>query len=210
MGILDVPAWELIEEIARDLKSSRKVAQPNFTVYAKSGAHRERAPQNPDWWYVRCASILRRLYVDGPHGVQSLRSYYGGTRNRGVAPSHFKKGSGKVIRTCLQALESQGFLAKVEKTGRRVSPAGEKYLYAKAKELGGKLEALRKEQVKARIERKAVRAEKDKVLKKARELKMDLRKTAKKEKTKEKKDEKEKEKAEKKKSGKKEKKKKKK
>jgi small subunit ribosomal protein S19e len=188
LGIFDVPAWELIEEIARDLKTNRKVGQPGFTLYVKSGAHRERAPQNQDWWYVRCASILRRLYLDGPHGVQSLRSYYGGTRNRGVAPSHFKKGGGKVIRSCLQALEGQGFLVKVEKTGRRVSPAGEKYLFARAKELSGKLEQLRKDQVKARLERKAVRAEKDKALKKARELKMELRKTTKKDKEKEKKE----------------------
>jgi small subunit ribosomal protein S19e len=210
LGVFDVPAWELIEEIAKDLKSNRKVEQPVFTIYAKSGAHRERAPQHEDWWFVRCASILRRLYVDGPNGVQSLRTYYGGTRNRGVAPSHFKKGSGKVIRSCLQALEGQGFLKKVEKTGRKLTPSGEKYLYQAAKGLGDRMVELRKEQVKAKLQRQEIRVEKDKALKKAREMKMDLRKAARKEKDEKKKEEKAEEKGKKKKEKGKEKKKKKK
>ena len=57
--VFDVPADLLIEEIAKDLREVKKIEQPGFIIYAKSGSHRERAPLRKDWWYVRCASILR-------------------------------------------------------------------------------------------------------------------------------------------------------
>jgi len=125
--VFDVPADLLIEEIAKDLRETRKLQQPEFVLYAKSGHHRERAPLRKDWWYVRCASILRRLYIDGSCGTERLRSYYGGRKAFKVAPHHFRKASGKVIRTCLQALEKEGLL-KREKFGRSVSGAGLKCL----------------------------------------------------------------------------------
>lgn len=126
--VYDVPADMLIDEIAKDLKERRKVPEPGFASFAKTGAHRERAPQRRDWWHVRCAAILRRIYVDGPSGTERLRTYYGGREARGVRPHHFRKAGGKVIRTCLQALEKEGFLAKKEKTGRIVTKEGQKYL----------------------------------------------------------------------------------
>ncbi len=125
--VFDVPADLLIEEMAKDLREVKKIEQPGFVLYAKSGSHRERAPLRKDWWYVRCASILRRMYVDGSCGTERLRSYYGGRKAFKVAPHHFRKASGKVIRTCLQALEKEGLL-KREKFGRSVSGAGAKYL----------------------------------------------------------------------------------
>lgn len=136
MGIYDVPATELIEEVAEELKA--RMQQPEFVKWVKSGAHRERAPLRPNWWYVRAASILYRVYRDGPVGTESLRTYYGGKRNRGVKPEKFKKASGKIIRTCLQALEKEGLIKK-EKKGRGISSKGESFLAKKAKEVAGKL-----------------------------------------------------------------------
>jgi ribosomal protein S19E (S16A) len=103
-------------------------------MFAKTGMHRERAPQRKDWWFVRCASILYRVYKDGPVGTESLRSYYGGKRNRGVKPHHFSKSGGKVIRTCLQALEKDGLIKKAKPKGREISSKGEKFLLLKSKE----------------------------------------------------------------------------
>ena len=137
--VFDVPAQYLIEEIARDLKENQKLKQPEFAMFVKTGAHRQRPPQQKDWWYVRCASILRRLYVDGPHGVERLRTYYGGRKDRGTEPEKFVKASGKVIRSCLQALEGLGFLEKHPK-GRKVSPKGESYLTKISKLVHSKLE----------------------------------------------------------------------
>ncbi len=130
MGIYDVPAAMLIEEVAKDLKA--KVKKPAFADYVKTGSHKERAPSNPDWYFYRMASVLYRAYKEGNTGTGSLRTYYGGRKNRGVKPEQKRKASGKVIRSCLQMLEKEGLLKK-GKFGRKVSPKGEKYLFEKAK-----------------------------------------------------------------------------
>ncbi len=132
--VFDVNPELLIREIARDLKEDKKLAEPGFAAFVKTGAHRERAPENRDWWYVRCASILRRIYADGPRGTESLRTQYGGKRSRGSRPHRFKKASGKVIRLALQELEKKGYLKhEKNKKGRFLTPLGEKYLNEKAR-----------------------------------------------------------------------------
>jgi small subunit ribosomal protein S19e len=30
---------------------------------------------NPDWWFVRAASMLRKLYLRGPIGVSRMRKF---------------------------------------------------------------------------------------------------------------------------------------
>lgn len=134
MGIFDVPAIELIEAVAAELKNNPSYKEPVWVLFVKSGKHRERAPQRKDWWIVRCASILYRVYKDGPVGTESLRTYYGGRKNRGVKPHHFAKASGKLIRTCLQALEKDGLIRKAKPKGREITAKGAKFLNAKAKE----------------------------------------------------------------------------
>lgn len=131
--VFDVPTDLLITHLATDLKENQKVVQPAFVPFVKTGAHRERSPQDPNWYYVRMASILRRVYVDGPVGTESLRTYYGHRKARGTKPSEFRKAGGKVIRSCLQALEKLGFIEKDKnKDGRKVTGKGESYLQAQA------------------------------------------------------------------------------
>lgn len=132
MGIYDVPADMLLNNIAADFKA--KVKAPGFVKFVKTGAHKERSPINPDWFYVRTASILYRVYKDGPVGTGALRSYYGGRKNRGVRPEKKYRAGGKAIRLGLQILEKEG-LVKKDKKGRIVTPKGEKYLFAKALEV---------------------------------------------------------------------------
>ena len=138
MGIFDVPASELIEGIAKDIGKEFSIVKPAFTEHVKTGAHVERAPQRDDWYYVRCASILYRLFKEGPLGVGSLRTYYGGRKNRGVKPHEFRKASGKVIRQAMQDLEKAGLIKK-DKKGRIVTPKGHKYLAKKSKEVRASL-----------------------------------------------------------------------
>lgn len=136
MGIYDVPATRLIRHIASDLESNLKVQQPAFTAFVKTGAHRERAPTEENWYYMRLGSLLYRLFKEGSLGVNSLRSYYGGKRNRGVKPEHHVKASGKIIRVALQQLEKDlGFVKKEDKKGRVITGKGHSYLNKKAKEL---------------------------------------------------------------------------
>lgn len=130
MAVIDVKPDSLIKELAKDLK--QKFQQPAWTQWVKTGSHVERAPQNNDWWFERTASILYRVYRDGPVGTQSLRTYYGGRKNRGVKPQKKVKSSGKIIRTCLQTLEKENLIKKA-KTGRIVTGKGESYLQKIAK-----------------------------------------------------------------------------
>lgn len=126
MGIQDVPAEYLIEETAKKL--SEEIKKPEWADYVKTGVHNERAPQRSDWFFVRMASILYRAHKWGVTGTESLRTYYGGRRNRGVKKEHHYKASGKVIRSAVQNLEKAGYLEKAKPKGRKVSVKGFKLL----------------------------------------------------------------------------------
>ena len=125
--VFDVPADLLIEKVAEEFKNNDKINSPAWSNFVKTGVHKERKPENGDWWYIRAASIIRRVYMDGPVGVISLRTFYGGKKDRGVRPEVFRKGSGSIIRTALHQLEDAGYVEKVE-GGRVVSPAGRSFL----------------------------------------------------------------------------------
>ncbi|MBN2053252.1 30S ribosomal protein S19e [Candidatus Woesearchaeota archaeon] len=111
---MNVSKSDLIKALAPHLKSLIK--KPEWADFVRTGVFKERPPVDPDWWYIRAASILLKINKLGPVGVSKLRTKYGGRKNNGVAPEHFRKGSGKIIRLILQQLESAGLL-KQEKKG---------------------------------------------------------------------------------------------
>ncbi|MEM0056959.1 MAG: 30S ribosomal protein S19e [Candidatus Geothermarchaeota archaeon] len=135
VSVKEVPADVIISKLAEYLKKEIKsVKPPEWALWVKTSVARERPPQDPDWWYYRAASILRKLYLKGPLGVDDLRSMYGGRKNRGCAPEHFYKGSGKIIRLILQQLESAGLVEKTNK-GRVLTSAGRSLLDRMAAEI---------------------------------------------------------------------------
>jgi hypothetical protein len=99
------------------------------------------------------ASILYRIYKEGPLGTGSLRTYYGGKKRRGTKRPEFRKSSGKIIRVCLQGLEKQGLVKKAKK-GRVVTAKGQAYLNQMAKEAVGIAKQAVEERAKAGAERK--------------------------------------------------------
>jgi len=125
--VRDVAAAKLVAAAKEKLKNIESVKPPAWARFAKSGAQAHRPPEQPDFWYIRTASILRRIYLDGPVGTSRLRTYYGGRKRRGYKPAHFKRGSGNIVRKILQQLEAAGFIAKTAK-GRTVTPKGQKFL----------------------------------------------------------------------------------
>lgn len=137
--VYDVPPHDLIEAVAAELKAAGKVQPPKWAEFAKTGAHKEMPPTNPDWWFVRSASVLRRIYIDGPVGVSRLRSFYGGKKRKGVATGAFAKGSGSVIREALQQLEKAGYVRKL-KVGRQITPEGQAFLDDTAHKVRSKAE----------------------------------------------------------------------
>lgn len=111
-----VPPQMLIDELAKYLKENvEEVKPPEWALYVKTGSHKERVPDDPDWWYKRCASLLRKIYLNGPVGIERLRTVYGGRKNMGTVREHFRKAGGAIIRNALQQLEKAGL---VEKTPR--------------------------------------------------------------------------------------------
>ncbi len=125
--VYDVPADHIIRRVAEELKKRKEITPPAWAAFAKTGVHKEMPPEDPDWWFTRAAAVLRRVYVDGPLGVERMRSFYGGNQNRGSRPNKFRKGSGSVLRKALQQLEAAGLIIH-DKTGRRVSPVGMAFL----------------------------------------------------------------------------------
>ncbi len=124
--VTEVPADRFIEKLASYLKDRIvELRPPTWAYMAKTGANREKPPEDPNWWYYRAASILRKLYIRGkPVGIERLRTVYGGRKNRGVRPEHFRKGSGSIVREILQQLERAGLVRKIPGKGRVLSPAG--------------------------------------------------------------------------------------
>nr|WP_319375160.1 30S ribosomal protein S19e [uncultured Methanoregula sp.] len=125
--VYDVPADHIIRRTAEELKKRKEIVPPAWAAFAKTGVHKEMPPEDPDWWFTRAAAVLRRVYVDGPIGIERMRSFYGGKKNRGSRPNAFRKGSGSVLRKSLQQLEAAGLIIH-DKTGRRISPAGMAFL----------------------------------------------------------------------------------
>jgi small subunit ribosomal protein S19e len=134
-NIYDVKGSELVKVAAQRLKE--KMKKPEYIIYAKSGAHRERPPQDPDFYFVRSASILRQIYVNGPVGTERLRTRYG-TRleHNGTHRHHHQKAGGSLIRESMQALEALNFIKKTKK-GRIIAPAGKAFLDRVSKEIAG-------------------------------------------------------------------------
>ena len=139
--VYDVPADILIARLTEYIKGNiKEVTPPEWAEYVKTGSHTERAPQNPDWWYVRSASMLRKLYIKGPLGISRLRKEYGGRKRRGVKRPHFKRAGGAIIRHILQQLEEAGLVARANKEGRVISPKGRSLLDAVATQIKRDLE----------------------------------------------------------------------
>jgi len=124
MSVREVKADRLISTLKKELERFDELKPLEWSKFVKTGVSRERPPEQPDWWYIRAASMLRRIYLNGPVGVSRLRTYYGGRQNRGQPPEHTKRGSGKIIRTILQQLERAGLVTKAEKNGRKLTPKG--------------------------------------------------------------------------------------
>ena len=152
-SVFDAPSGELIAKVAEKLKKISEIKPPEWAKFAKTGAHKQRPPAQSDWWYIRAAAVLRAVYKLGPVGVSKLRTKYGGKRNNGMAPEHFTKGSGNIIRKILQQLE-KAELIKFVKTGihkgRVIAPKGESLLDKTAIEISGvKVKKEPKHEVKA-------------------------------------------------------------
>lgn len=124
----------IIEELTQELKGLDELTVPEWAEYAKTGASRERAPQQDDWWHRRGASLMRKLYIESPRGVRSLVRDYGGRNSERVRPHSSAGSSKKVVRTILQQLEDAD-LVETRDEGRSLSPEGRSLVDRLSKDL---------------------------------------------------------------------------
>lgn len=103
------------------------MVMPDWARFVKTGPSRQRPPQQEDWWWIRGASLLRKVYLQR-RGVSRLRKEYSARHNNGHQPEHRANSGGKIIRVLLKQLETEG-LVKIEKgKGRVITPQGQKFL----------------------------------------------------------------------------------
>jgi small subunit ribosomal protein S19e len=133
--VYDVPADELIAKLAEQLKNDKKIEAPAWSPFVKTGSHAMRIPQNKDWWYTRCASLLRKVYLHGPVGVADLQVAYGGRKKVGYNLAHHRDAGGAIVRKALQQLEASGYIIKVQSKGRLISSEGMKKMDRLATEI---------------------------------------------------------------------------
>jgi small subunit ribosomal protein S19e len=125
--VFDVPPSKIIKKTSEKLKEMPEIKAPEWMRFVKSGSDRERAPEQDDFWYTRCAALLRKVYVKSPVGVGDLKKEYGTRKHRGVKPEHRSETGGSIIRKALQQLEKAGLIEK-KKEGRVMTNKGKSFL----------------------------------------------------------------------------------
>jgi small subunit ribosomal protein S19e len=126
--VFDVPSRDLIDAVAKKLLKDNTIVVPDANIFSRTGLNRENPPTDKNWWHKRCASILRKIYINNVIGVEHLRAEYGGRRDRGSKPYSASSGSGSIVRRALQQLEKAGYLAKIKGKGRVLTPKGRSFL----------------------------------------------------------------------------------
>jgi len=126
--VKDVPSHEFVRAYAAHLKRSGKIEVPTWADLVKTATFKELAPYDGDWYYIRAASMARKIYLRGGIGVGAFRKIYGGRKSNGVRPSHFAKSSGSIARDVLKQLESIDIVEKEPKGGRRITSNGQRDL----------------------------------------------------------------------------------
>jgi len=128
VSVKDVNQQDFTVALAAHLKKSGKMKIPEWVDLVKTNNRKELAPYDEDWFFVRCASIARHMYIRAPVGVNTIRKIYGIRSNNGSSPSHWARGNGGVARKALQALEGLKLAERDANGGRRLTSQGRRDL----------------------------------------------------------------------------------
>ena len=66
MAIYDVNPTDLILKTAEKLKDINEIQPPEWATFVRTGHGRDRPPLQENWWFIRGASILRKILIKGP------------------------------------------------------------------------------------------------------------------------------------------------
>ena len=78
VGVKDVDQQNFTKALSAFLKKSGKVKLPEWVDIVKTNVSKELAPYDDDWYFTRCASITRHVYIRAPVGVSTVCKIYGG------------------------------------------------------------------------------------------------------------------------------------
>ena len=120
--VKDVSPHEFVKAYAAHLKRSGKIELPKWTDIVKTATFKELAPYDPDWYFIRAASMARKIYLRGGLGVGAFRRIYGGSKRNGSRPLHFCKSSGGIARHILQQLENSRLLRSTPRVAGKSHP----------------------------------------------------------------------------------------
>ncbi len=124
----DVNQIELVNKLADKLEKDKLITPLEWSKFVKTGASKDRVPLQNNWWYLRAASIMRRMYINKePIGVNRLKVIYGDKEKNRYSGQHFRPAGGAIIRHILQQLEQAGLIKKVRVQnhfGRVLTPGG--------------------------------------------------------------------------------------
>lgn len=101
---------------------------PDWVDIVKTARFKELAPYDPDWYFIRCAALVRHIYLRWPIGVGAVTKIFGGRKRNGTCPSHFCKSAGSVARKALQSLEEMKLIEKSPNGGRVLTSQGRRDL----------------------------------------------------------------------------------
>jgi len=125
--VKDVSSHAFVKAYAQHLKRQGKMEIPKWVDLVKTATHKELAPYDPDWYFIRAASVARKVYLRPNSGIGSLSKWYGGAYRRGTRKQKFNKSAQGLLRHILQQLEA----IKVVKTagkGRVITTIGQQDL----------------------------------------------------------------------------------
>ncbi|KAJ6826176.1 40S ribosomal protein S19-like [Iris pallida] len=126
--VKDVCPHDFVKAYSAHLKRSGKMELPQWTDIVKTGRFKELAPYDPDWYYIRAASMARKIYLRQGIGVGGFQKIYGGRKRNGSRPPHFCKSSGAVARNILQQLQAMNIIDIDPKGGRVITSQGRRDL----------------------------------------------------------------------------------
>jgi len=137
----NIPASLFIQRLAKYIKDNIDQVQPlPWSSIVKTSSHTQRQPEDPEWWFTRAASILRKIYLHGPIGTEHLRAEYGGRKSKGSIREHARKGGGSNIRKIMQQLEEAELIETAKNKGRTITKKGRRTLDRLAAEIQNELE----------------------------------------------------------------------
>mmetsp|Transcript_95 Transcript_95/g.109 ORF Transcript_95/g.109 Transcript_95/m.109 type:complete len:151 (-) Transcript_95:64-516(-) len=126
--VRDVAAPKFISAYTEVLKNNDKFVVPKWADIVKTGVHKELAPYDPDWYFVRASAIVRKIYLRPGTGVGALKKRFGGNYRRGARPERHQDAAGGIIRTILITLDELKITEKTAKGGRKISRVGQQAL----------------------------------------------------------------------------------